>query len=453
MTVQEHEIIYRPTGNPFVDAGIFAMAALAGKRQPEELTAEDVEVSLPLLADVYATDGWARSLYSVFPNRPGITHPRSAKQKDIVLDGLRSLASNVKPGGRAGSCIACGCRDVDDTLRLFRDYIPLTGSGELLNFFPLARPGTDYCPACALAVQFSPLTYYACGKLLLLHTGSRMVMRSWAKKGVHSLNAQVASGEFAGVYNERYVNPVNALFNMVEEIIQSYEENWLEESPVIRLYHFTNYNQGPELTYYDLPSEVFRFLVLVKQHPDVQQWRQMVRLAFRITARDKDEELAHKKVRNEIYQRLINRRTVVPYFISRQTRQTHGSWGLLALYLQEVRKMGSKRIDAIKRAADEIAETIRRSDKPKRLGQLERASNYGSLRKVLRMLYKDHLALGAPAPLFTLDEYVEDLFPENGQGWRETLDLILFRIYERLHDWLQGKEELLDNSELENTIN
>jgi CRISPR-associated protein Cst1 len=145
---------------------------------------------------------------------------------------------------------------------------------------------------------------------------------------------------------------------MVEEIIQNYEENWLEESPVVRLYHFTNYNQGPELTYYDLPSEVFRFLVLVKQHPDVLQWRQMVRLAYRITARDKDEELAHKKVRNEIYQRLINRRTVVPYFFSRQARQTHVSWGLLALYLQEVRKMGSKRIDTVYINLEALAEVL-----------------------------------------------------------------------------------------------
>ena len=453
MSAQEKEINYRPTGNPFVDAGIYAMAALAGKKQPEELTSEDVEASLAMLADVYVTDGWARSLYSVFPNRPGITHPRSAKQKSIVLEGLKNLVGCIKPVSKAGNCIACGCRDVDENLRLFRDYIPLTGSGELLNFFPLARPGTDYCPACALAVQFSPLSYYACGKLLLLHTGSRPVMRTWAKKGVHNLNVQVASGEFAGVYNDRYVNPVNALFKMVEEIIQSYEENWLEESPVIRLYHFTNYNQGPELTYYDLPSEVFRFLVLIKQHQDVQQWRQMVRSAFRISAREKDEELAHKKVRNEIYQRLINRRTIVPYFISRQNRQPHGSWGLLALYLQEVRKMKNKRIETIKRAADEIADTIRRADKPKRLGQLERATSYGGLRKVLRLLVKDRLALGAPDPLFTLDEYVEDLFPENGMGWRETLDLILFRIYEQLHNWLQDKAELLEDSELENTLN
>lgn len=50
MSVQEKEINYRPTGNPFVDAGIYAMTALAGKKQPEELTSVDVETSLALLA-------------------------------------------------------------------------------------------------------------------------------------------------------------------------------------------------------------------------------------------------------------------------------------------------------------------------------------------------------------------------------------------------------------------
>ena len=153
------------------------MAVLAGKREPEEITVTDIGANIPLLAGVYTTDSWAKSLYSVFPNHPGLPTPGRSRQKRI------NIACSIEPAGQAGSCIACGCRDVDENLRLFRDYIPLTGSGELLNFFPMARPGTDYCFACALAVQFSPLTYYACGRLLLLHTGSRPVMRSWAKKG------------------------------------------------------------------------------------------------------------------------------------------------------------------------------------------------------------------------------------------------------------------------------
>jgi CRISPR-associated protein Cst1 len=37
--------------------------------------------------------------------------------------------------------------------------------------------------------------------------------------------------------------------------------------------------------------------------------------------------------------------------------------------------------------------------------------------------------------LFTFDDYVKYLFPEV-KFWRETQDLLLFRIYENLHEWL-----------------
>ncbi|MBM7854980.1 CRISPR-associated protein Cst1 [Desulfohalotomaculum tongense] len=449
MSAGKYRSIYHPTGNPFVDAGIYAMTILAGRKNPEELTVADIKEKLPLLAKVYSTDGWARSLYSVFPNRPGITHPRSAKKKEVVLEGLQQLAGRITPGSDTGNCIACGRRDMDEDMRFYRDYIPLTGSGELLNFFPLARPGTDYCSACALAVQFSPLVYYACGKLLLLHTGSRAVMRSWARQCLKNLDNQVATGSFTGVYNERFTNPVNALFNIVENLVLTYEENWLEENPVIRLYHFTNYNQGPELAYYDLPSGVFRFLVLVNQHSDAGQWRQLVRSAFQFSAKEKDEEAASKKVRNLIYQRLLADQSIVAFFINRKERLARSSWVLFSLYLREVRRMNKKRVDTIKRVADQIALTIRQTDRLKRLGQLERVSSYTGLRSVLKLLVKDHLALGAAQPLFTLDEYMEELFPENGMNWRETLDLILFRIYENLHDWLQDKKDILAENEPE----
>ena len=42
-------------------------------------------------------------------------------------------------------------------------------------------------------------------------------------------------------------------------------------------------------------------------------------------------------------------------------------------------------------------------------------------------------------PLFSLDDYVAHLFPESLNQttfWRETRDLLVFRIYETLHDWL-----------------
>ena len=51
--------------------------------------------------------------------------------------------------------------------------------------------------------------------------------------------------------------------------------------------------------------------------------------------------------------------------------------------------------------------------------------------------------------LFTFDDYVVNLFPEGNLTWRETQDLLLFRIYENLHDWMVENDFVEEVSEEE----
>ena len=57
-------------------------------------------------------------------------------------------------------------------------------------------------------------------------------------------------------------------------------------------------------------------------------------------------------------------------------------------------------------------------------------------------------------PLFTFDDYVNYLFPEGNLTWRETQDLILFRIYEKLQPWIlqQGNQDELKIQDPEEEI-
>ena len=81
------------------------------------------------------------------------------------------------------------------------------------------------------------------------------------------------------------------------------------------------------------------------------------------------------------------------------------------------------------------------------------ASSFASFRNQLRLIEKDRIKINAQDPLFTLEEFMEDLFPEGNLGWRETQDLLLFRIYENLHNWLVEqdalKSELISSDEEE----
>ena len=61
-------------------------------------------------------------------------------------------------------------------------------------------------------------------------------------------------------------NARNVLFHIDQELTRRYVERWGEENAAIRLYHFTNYIQGPELDIHDLPAPVFRFLAQARLH-------------------------------------------------------------------------------------------------------------------------------------------------------------------------------------------
>ena len=213
--------LYVYTGNPFVDAGIAAMLAWADKARPEELDLEDLTALKSTLMDLYATPAWAKAMFSVFVNYPlnnpsfkGETRKRGALEQffDELLQGVQALEDQ-------GNCMACGRRSTRKPKS--RQHVPMTGSGGLRNFFSHASQGADYCDTCAFAIQCAPLTLYACGKLLLVHSNSYKVLRVWAKRTVIAIQRQIAMGEFTGCFNEGYTNARNALFHITQDLILS----------------------------------------------------------------------------------------------------------------------------------------------------------------------------------------------------------------------------------------
>lgn len=443
--------LYTFTGNPFVDAGIWAICEWSGRKKPEEIKTEDLKGIVSEIAPIYITSEWVKSLYSFFPNN-AVTNPSVKNKGKKLAESLDQLINQVESleEENSGNCISCGRYNVDEVRT--KTEIPLLGSGTLINFFPYGQQGADYCPACTLAVQFSPLVSYACGKLLLIHSNSEKVMHYWAKKAIKDIQRQISVNSYSGCFDEGYKNPVNALFHIIEDIILEYNERWVEENPSINMYHFTNYNQGPDLEIYRVPTPVFRFLAYVKQMEQFSEWMKIVRRGYFNWDKIKEGD-EYKNRGNSVYINLLKGNSIVKYFIDNKTRQVYGDWELLEFYLKEVRNMGSKRLDTLKKVGDSISEYIKDTQNIKRLNQLEMATNFASFRNQLRFIEIDRIKRGYTDSLFSLEDFMEDLFPEGNMGWRETQDLLLFRIYENLHNWLVAqdslKSELISNEEEE----
>ena len=109
--------------------------------------------------------------------------------------------------------------------------------------------------------------------------------------------------------------------------------------------------------------------------------------------------------------------------------------------------MQKERIQAIKELADKISELIILKDNAKRINQIQQATKYDSFRNVLLKIWKDWILIKKETPLIDFDILVEHIFPEGALSWKETQDLILFRLYEKLQKWLINKNELKEDEE------
>ena len=105
--------------------------------------------------------------------------------------------------------------------------------------------------------------------------------------------------------------------------------------------------------------------------------------------------------------------------------------------------MDDKRIDVLKKVGDRIADYIKKTDNIKRLFAIETAKSYEGLRNVFLKITKDMIANGMEGPLFTTGEFINDLFPDGALTWKETRDILLFRIYEKLFPYLKEKKETI----------
>lgn len=435
-------------GNPFVDAGVCGICEWLGRNvQPEDITKDDlvrvvdeiVPIMKPFDKKRPEAHGW-KNWISIFTNNHKLSNP--SIKKDQRVPQFKSLLfkyiDEVEKLGQAGDCMGCGRRDANTWLT--RTGVPLTGSGNC-NYFPIFSEGAGYCSACAYAIQMSPLVFMAtAGKFLTLHSNSWKALKSWARVCVEDVRGQQLKQEITGCYTPGYANPRNGIFYMTREMLK-YGEMRPDENISMQVYCWTNYIQGPKLEVFYMPAPIFKFLRIVYMGKFNKAWQEIVRCGYLVNWDKVESEDDYKNRTNRVYENLLQGISILGFFINRQHRKPRGNWELLSLYFKEVRSMEQARLEKIKQVGDLIADCIQESGSNKRLTRLEGAKSYETCRTVLLYIIRERIKQGKQNPLFSLDDYVEYLFPESedfaATPWKETRDLLLFRVYERLHNWLQ----------------
>ncbi len=448
---EKHSSLFTWTGHPFTDAGLVALLLLSGREKPEELKEEDVEKAVEFASQLYARREWSSGyIHAMMLPNSGIlmANPSMSKKRtpEAIKENLLALLSELEDPN-APTCEICGRRHAR-LKPVYRSDFPLVGTGGVPNYFPSGKDGANICSHCLFLAQMMPLIAYRLSRVLVIHAYPYELMLEFHREALDD----VRKTELASVARD-FRRPENFLFEKLIEIGTSLETGKLENAS-ITLYYFVNNNQGQEVDVIYIPNPVLRFVAFAAR-VDRNGWNNIVAMGWRRRPREDEVEEFKRRYPNDVYARLLSGKSILPYFIDSPRRRANSSWRLLSFYCSEVLGLDKDALEFVKRVADRIVETLEKLPDNKlsrRVRELERAEKLYQFEGFFIRVERDRQELGIPGALMGFDDfariltsYGEDL----NVSWKTVRNLLLFRIYERLHDRLMKASEDVEEPEEE----
>jgi len=432
------------TGHPFVDAGLVAILLIAKKSKPEELTEKDIEKAIDFASKLYATKEWSSGYLHgmIFPNS-GIlmANPSMAKKRtpEAIAENLWNILAEFKANDASyPKCVLCGRMPAYTKKEVYLSVFPLLGTGGVTNFFHSANPrGADICPHCVFLTQFMPLASYRLSRVLVIHAYPYELMLELSKEALEDIKKSKLASQARG-----FKRPENFLFHLVGEITRKMERDDFWERASVTLYYFICNNQNQTLEVIHIPTPALRFVAYANL-VDRNGWKRIVSMGWRRQpSDDKEFEDFIRSNQNEVYSRLLNYESILPYFYSSKERKVNANWNLLAFYCKEVMGLDKEALNFIKDVGDRIVETIEKLPDHKlddEIRSLERAERLYQFEAFFIRVEKLRQNLSIETPLMTFDEFARILTAYGEDiniSWRSVKNLLLFRIYEKLHERL-----------------
>ncbi len=463
----KYEWLTRPTGDPFADAGGFAIEYLS-----EKFPDKDILELIDYITKIYV-EKWGGKLNAFFLNSK-ITQPafQGSRKTEETLKYFEAVIKETEPS-EVGYCRITG----QETKLFFggRDNSIMTGSGTLINFHHFFQKGIALSKEALIRIHFVP---FACqqlqGKISLMQSSNQMLSNLFVKliaeKNLHEIGIGISEGVAKSDFNK----PANSIFHFVDYTLTNLQDfrdgNML---PSLTLYLFTNFGASPDIQLYQLPAKVFLFYRTCLQPRFREDWQRFVRSHYFDSkhkgaiynfqtekfefVKSKETEIIdqseYRRWFNRIYNKLLNEENIRADIL-RWSRKHPFNFEIVSIYQQNIIGMKKETINKIKELAaflvrEEDADKIK-----KRIKALDGAKNASALRRfLLKDVVAANYAAGNEKPIVSLDDYINYLFPD-GSYWAEIRDLLLIAIYQELHERNLITEELKIEleSEVENEV-
>ncbi len=464
------------TGHPYIDIGVATIVAFAGKKKPEQLSADDLDAIADYMAQNYTVKPLRNFLTVAFPNS-GFTQPayykEPEKQQIYAERVLRAFHSETPKTEETdtffGAPVPAIPFDVKGSLvpgRAFRQHIPLLTGEDVINFFPYGDAGMPISGEALLAIQAFPLgCAKVSGKLLAIHSDNPDITFFFAKKFLEQnrLAVHIAQqSEDNNKLDEPHLKLRTLIVDMLLSAAQMQRDFFEEERPFsITAYHMSNSGQGPSLDIYHLPLQIVTFLRVMMNADYQSEWAKIIQRAWEIAAEKKRKEKEAQEFvprKNYLYEDLFRlpdnaNRFLRTYFLRvalklaksddydpRQKYSTHSevdivSWKITQEFLRRIMHMEKDRIDQIRNMGDRLAEYVSSQNDKRFFQEFFIQNRYEFLRNRLLKANLAHVKRGN-APFVEFEPYIQ-VFEEGTElarsDWRLARDLVLIRMVEQLH--------------------
>lgn len=443
------------TGDPFADAGGFAIEYLSEKF-PEKNILELIDY----ITKIYV-EKWSGKLHAFFLNSR-ITQPafQGARKIEETLKYFEALIKETEP-------FEIGyCRITGRETKLFiggRDNSIMTGSGTLINFHHFFQKGITLSKEALIRIHFVP---FACqqlqGRISLMQSSNQRLSDFFVRLTIDRNLHEIGVGTSDGVSKSDFNKPANAIFDFVDKALSQLKDfNEGKNLPSLTLYHFTNFGASPEIQMFQLPAKVFLFYRTCLQPRFRDDWQKFLRshyfdgkhkgAQYNIQT-EKFEFTKSKETVNidqddykQWFNRILNKLLInksIRSEILRWSRKYTFNFEIVSIYQQNIIGMKKETINKIKELA---AFLIREEDADKikkRIKALDGAKNASALRRfILKDVVAANYVAGNDDPIVTVEDYVNYLFPD-GSYWAEIRDILLIAIYQELHERDLISEEL-----------
>ena len=456
------EWLTRITGDPFADIGGIVIKILIREKETDNIfnLIEDV-------LNIYVKD-WQGKLNAFFLNST-ITQPAFKGDRKITETNkfFKALLEESLPFEEGY------CRILGEKTKLFtsgRDNHILSGSGTFINFHHAFQGGVMLSKEALIRMFFAPMgCVQLSDKIALLYSNTEELVEFFTANNIHENSRRSATKIADGISRSAFKNPSSALFDFALKWIREAKRSDSENTE-LTLYHFTNFGASPEIVLHSFNASLFTFYARVQHRTMKPDWDKFSHSyffqknatyqyesdTFEVTQKKETDTLDYEDFKNwgnSLYQSLLNDKPILKPMLN-WVAKLHRPFNfeIAKLYQIIIRDMNEKTLQIIERIAGYVLRDS--SNIKKNLRNLQKPQKAHAFRTALRRLEEKNLTEKNPEPLFSLEEYALELFPD-GTYWQEIQDLLLIAIYQKMHEqeiWLDNEDLLVEENE-EETIN